>query len=250
MSAQTQIEWTDRTWNPVTGCTKVSPGCRHCYAERMSERLKKMGLNKYQDAFTPTLHYDALDEPSRWKKPSRIFVCSMSDLFQATVYFSFVYHVMKQVRENPHHQFQFLTKRAERMFDFFCNYYLHSMSSFYDLPENCWLGVSVEDQDRLCRAGWLVKIPAAVRFLSVEPMLGPVRDIPRGISWVICGGESGPGARPMDPAWVRELRDECLDKRIPFFFKQWGGTNKKQAGRELDGRTWDEMPLGTTECRV
>ncbi len=228
------IEWTDRTWNPVTGCVKVSPGCKHCYAERQSERLRKMGVEKYRDAFTPRLHRDALREPRRWKKPCRVFVCSMSDLFQEAVPYTFIQQVFMEIGRNSQHQFQVLTKRAERLYG--------SFSSFRPPPENCWLGVSVEDQERLCRADWLVRTPAAVRFLSVEPMLGPVRGIPEGIHWVICGGESGPKARPMDPRWARDLRDECLDKGIPFFFKQWGGTNKKKAGRELDGRTWDEMP--------
>lgn len=227
------IEWTDRTWNPVTGCVKVSPGCKNCYAERQSERLKKMGVKKYQYAFTPTLHWECLTEPLVWGKACRVFVCSMSDLFQDYVPDAFIYEVMRAIRMASQHQFQVLTKRAERMYEYFLQ---------GPPPRNCWLGVSVEDQERLCRADWLVKTPAAVRFLSVEPMLGPVRDIPEGVHWVICGGESGPKARPMDPRWARDLRDECLDKGIPFFFKQWGGTNKKKAGRELDGRTWDEMP--------
>ncbi len=249
MSAQSAIEWTDRTWNPVTGCTKVSPGCAHCYAERMSERLRKMGALKYQDSFTPTLHWETLSEPRRWRKPSKIFVCSMSDLFQDHVPDAFIFEVMREMLYSPQHVFQVLTKRAERMYQYFCK--PGRMAVF---PENCWLGVSVEDQARICRANWLVEIPAGyrgialgiepVRFLSVEPMLGPVFGIPAGINWVICGGESGPKARPIDPGWVRNLRDECLEKSIPFFFKQWGGRNKKAAGRELDGRTWDEMPRG------
>lgn len=254
-----KIEWTDRTWNPVTGCTKVSPGCKNCYAERMSERLKKMGLAKYQDAFTPRLHWDVLDEPSRWKKPSRIFVCSMSDLFQAAVPDRFIRWVLKETFLARQHQYQVLTKRAARMEGFFRelarerekknNIEIWGAHPHWTCPPltNVWIGVSAEDQDRLgARVDYLVEAPGpfAARFLSVEPMLGPVRDIPAGIDWVICGGESGPGARPMDPAWARALRDECQDKRIPFFFKQWGGTNKKRAGRELDGRTWDEMPEG------
>ncbi len=249
-----KIEWTDRTWNPVTGCTKVSPGCKHCYAERMSERLRKMGVKKYKDAFTPTLHHHLLEEPKRWQKPAYIFVCSMSDLFQESVPDSFIKDVICTTFQARQHIYQVLTKRPERMLTFFReiarmqkhknNIELWGIHPHWTCPplSNVWLGVSVEDQERLCRADWLVQIPAPVRFLSVEPMLGPVRDIPEGINWVICGGESGPGARPMDPEWVRDLRDECVEKKIPFFLKQWGGANKKAAGRELDGRTWDEMP--------
>ena len=240
------IEWTERTWNPVTGCIKVSAGCKNCYAEAMSKRLQAMGKDKYADAFKPRLHYELIRQPSSWRKPALIFVCSMSDLFQEYVPFSFIKHVCKEMHFCPKHRFQVLTKRAARMRQYFTR-------PDRTQPPNCWLGVSVENQANMDRALELAAIPEGihfihgkppVRFLSVEPMLGPVNDFPEGINWIICGGESGPGARPVDPRWVRSLRDECRDRGVPFFFKQWGGKNKKRAGRELDGRTWDEMPEG------
>lgn len=246
MSARSAIEWTDRTWNPITGCVKISAGCKHCYAETMSLRLRRMGLEKYSQGFSLRVHHDKLDEPLRWKKPSRIFVCSMSDLFQAGVPHPVIDEVMKTIVRADWHEFQVLTKRPKEMRHYFRKKNDWWTEGSWYWPMNLWIGTSVEDQDALgARVDFLLKTPGpfAVRFLSVEPMLGPVDGIPEEIGWVICGGESGPKARPMDPDWVRALRDECVDKDIPFFFKQWGGRNKKAAGRELDGRTWDEMPV-------
>lgn len=240
-----KIEWTDRTWNPVTGCVKVSEGCRHCYAETMSLRLQKMGLDKYSEGFAPRRHPDRLDEPSRWRKPSLIFVCSMSDLFQSGIPDPFLDSVFHAMVRADWHTYQILTKRPKAMRHYFRKKDEWYVRESFPMPQNLWVGASVENQKALEeRAEFLLETPgiALKRFLSVEPMLGPAEGIPEGIDWVICGGESGPKARPMDPGWVRALRDECLDKNIPFFFKQWGGRNKKKAGRLLDGREWNGMP--------
>ncbi len=229
-----KIEWTDETWNPVTGCTKVSPGCKHCYAERMALRLQAMGQANYANGFNLTLHPKMLVLPLHWKKPRRIFVNSMSDLFHEDVSAYFIYEVFQTMRRADWHAFQVLTKRSDR---------LRSMSS---LPwtRNIWAGVSVENADYVHRIDDLRACGAAVKFLSLEPLLGPLPYLDlTGIHWVIVGGESGPGARPMAVTWVRDIRNQCLDANVPFFFKQWGGVNKKRAGRLLDGRTWDEMPL-------
>ncbi|MEQ1633570.1 MAG: phage Gp37/Gp68 family protein [Planctomycetota bacterium] len=232
--AKSSIEWTEATWNPVTGCTKISAGCKNCYAERMARRLKGMGVSNYRNGFELTVHEHAIDLPLSWRKPQVVFVNSMSDLFHRDVPLEFLQRVFAVMEKAGQHRFQVLTKRAER---------LEELSSSLPWPGNVWMGVSVEDGRQLRRITHLRKTPAAVKFLSIEPLLGPLPDLDlRGIDWVIAGGESGPGARPMDPAWVREVRDQCVQQNVPFFFKQWGGVWKKRTGRVLDERTWDEMP--------
>lgn len=231
---KTKIEWTESTWNPVTGCTKISPGCKHCYAERMAVRLKAMGNPNYGAGFEVALQQRMLRRPLEWKKPQRIFVNSMSDLFHADVSLEFIQEVFAVMREASWHRFQILTKRAER---------LEELSGRIDWPGNVWMGVSVENRDYTWRIEHLVRTPAAVKFLSIEPLLGPIPRLPlEGIDWVIVGGESGPGARPLEEAWILEIRDQLQAAKIPFFFKQWGGVNKKATGRLLEGRTWDELP--------
>lgn len=232
--AETSIEWTDRVWNPVTGCTKISPGCKHCYAERMAKRLEGMGQPNYRNGFKLTLQPQMLDIPLGWKSPQRIFVNSMSDLFHVDVPLEYIRRVFDVMRRANWHQYQILTKRSER---------LRELSPKLDWPEQLWMGVSVENADYVHRIDDLRHIGAAVKFLSLEPLLGPLPKLDLcGIDWVIVGGESGPGARPMDSRWVKDLRDQCLRTDIPFFFKQWGGVRKKEAGRKLEGRTWNEMP--------
>lgn len=236
MAQTSTIEWTQATWNPVTGCTKVSQGCKNCYAERMAKRLKAMGKPQYRDGFKLTLQPDALGIPRKWKHPRVIFVNSMSDLFHKDVPLVFIKRVFKVMNECPRHTFQVLTKRPE---------IAAAHAAAVRWSDNIWMGTSVENLLVTHRIESLRRIPAKVRFLSVEPLLGPIRKLPlAGIHWVIVGGESGPGARPMDPDWVRQIRDRCVDREVPFFFKQWGGVNKKSAGRLLDGRTWDELPFG------
>jgi protein gp37 len=235
MGANSAIEWTESTWNPTTGCDLLSPGCDHCYAERMSLRLKAMGNPKYVRGFELTLHESTLDLPLTWKKPQRIFVNSMSDLFHHDVPVSFIQRVFATMARAHWHQFQVLTKRSGRLL---------ALSDQIDWPPNVWMGVSVENVEFKVRIDHLRKTGAAVRFLSVEPLLealGPL-DL-TGIDWVIVGGESGPGARPLGADWVRDIQRQCEESGTAFFFKQWGGVNKKRAGRELDGRTWDEIPL-------
>lgn len=234
MASRTNIEWTEVTWNPVTGCDKVSAGCKHCYAERMARRLHAMGNPRYRNNFEVTLHHDLLDRPFKWKRPSLVFVNSMSDLFHKDVPLSFVRDVFATIQRAPQHTFQVLTKRAER---------LAEVAGVLTWPSNLWMGVSIEDNRFVNRAELLKEVPAVVRFLSLEPLLGPVPDLSlTGINWVIVGGESGPGARPMKADWVRDIRDRCFLDGIPFFFKQWGGVRRTAAGRLLDGRTWDEFP--------
>lgn len=231
---KTAIEWTEKTWNPVTGCTKVSLGCKHCYAARMSRRLKAMGQAKYASEFALTLHEDSLAEPLRWKQPQLVFVNSMSDLFHEDVPVDFIQRTFDVMRQAHWHQFQILTKRSER---------LAALDGGLDWPSNVWMGVSVENNDYLFRVDHLRATTAKVKFLSLEPLLGPLPDLNLdGIDWVIVGGESGPGARPMAESWVRNIRDLCVAGGVPLFFKQWGGVNKKRNGRELEGRVWDEMP--------
>jgi protein gp37 len=234
MGEHSAIEWTDATWNPVTGCTKVSQGCKHCYAERMARRLQAMGVHRYRHGFKLTLQPDVLELPLRWRNPRKIFVNSMSDLFHPSVPFDFVAGVFRTMKKANWHTFQILTKRADR---------LVKLSSRLDWPSNVWMGTSVESAEHWNRVELLRKVPASVRFISAEPLLGSLghHDF-SGISWVIVGGESGPGARPPDPVWVREIRDQCFSQNIAFFFKQWGGVNKKAAGRKLDRKTWNEMP--------
>lgn len=232
--AQSNIEWTESTWNPVTGCNKISPGCKHCYAERMALRLQAMGQQNYVDGFKLSLHEHMLERPLQWKKPQVIFVNSMSDLFHDDVPFSFIQKVFRVMRQANWHQFQVLTKRAQR---------LENLSSQIDWPDNVWMGVSVENQDYTFRIDHLRNTGAKTKFLSLEPLLGPLNDLDLwNIDWVIVGGESGPGARPMQQSWVTDIRDQCLAANVPFFFKQWGGVRKKQNGRSLEGRTWNQMP--------
>jgi protein gp37 len=245
MATNSAIEWTDTTWNPLTGCTKVSPGCKNCYAERMARRLKAMGQPNYANGFKLSLHESMLDQPLHWRKPRRVFVNSMSDLFHRDVPDEYILRVFGVMRRAAQHQFQVLTKRSER---------LAGIAGEIDWPKNVWMGVSVENADYTFRIDHLRETGAAVKFLSVEPLLGPLRALDLGgIDWVIVGGESGPGARPMSPGWVAEIRDQCVEAGVAFFFKQWGGVNKGRTGRELDGRTWDEMPcepLATETGRV
>ena len=232
--ATTKIEWTGKTWNPTTGCTKISPGCKGCYACRMAKRLKAMGQPHYINEFKLTLHHDALDIPLHWRKPSYIFVDSMSDLIHKDVPLEFIQQAFDVMRRCPQHTFQVLTKRSERLLE---------LSLDLNWSPNIWMGVSVENADYTSRIDYLRKTGARLKFLSLEPLLGPLPNLNLdGINWVIVGGESGPGARPMHPDWVRDLRDQCMAAAVPFFFKQWGGVRKKLAGRILDGRTWDEMP--------
>ncbi|HXK62041.1 MAG TPA: phage Gp37/Gp68 family protein [Acidobacteriota bacterium] len=233
--ASTKIEWTESTWNPLTGCTKISPGCKNCYAERLAIRLKAMGQPNYVNGFRLTLHPQSLELPLKWKKPQHIFVNSMSDLFHADVPLPFIREVFSVMKSAWWHRFQVLTKRSDR---------LRELSDHLEWAPNIWMGVSVENEDFTYRIDDLRKTGAAVRFLSLEPLLGPVRELNlESIDWVIVGGESGPRARRMDPAWVTEILSQCVAAGVPFFFKQWGGTNKKKAGRLLQGRTWDEMPV-------
>jgi len=237
------IEWTEATWNPTTGCDRVSPGCDNCYALTLSRRLKAMGNTKYQTdgdprtsgpGFGVATHPDALNIPYSWKRPRCVFVNSMSDLFHARVPVAFIRDVFKVMEETPHHTYQVLTKRARR---------LTRIAHTLPWPANVWMGVSVESTGQYDRITDLAKVPAAVRFLSCEPLLGPLPDLPlTGIDWVIAGGESGVGARPVSPDWIRDVRDQCVAGRTPFFFKQWGGIRAKSGGRELDGHIWDEMP--------
>jgi protein gp37 len=234
MAQVTGIEWTDSTWNPVTGCTKISPGCKHCYAERMAIRLAGMNQPRYRNGFEVTLQPDLIRLPLRWRQPRVIFVNSMSDLFHEDIPESFIAEVFQTMLEAHWHTFQILTKRADR---------LAEIARRLPWPINVWMGVSVESPRYVNRVERLRQVPAAVRFLSVEPLLAPVPLLElAGIDWVIVGGESGPGARPMEADWVREIRDRCVASRVAFFFKQWGGVRKGRTGRLLDGRTWDQMP--------
>lgn len=235
MSLASHIEWTDATWNPVTGCTKVSPGCKFCYAERFAQRLKVMGKERYRNGFDVTLHDDLITLPLRWKRPRKVFVNSMSDLFHPDVPTEFIGRVFGTMEQAPQHIFQVLTKRSERLIEVAAN---------LPWPSNVWMGVSIESIKYAGRADDLRLVPAAVRFLSCEPLLGSLVELNLSeIHWVIAGGESGPISRPVDVEWLRELRDKCLESRVPFFFKQWGGTNKRASGRVLDGKTWDEYPV-------
>ncbi|MGK3094595.1 DUF5131 family protein [Streptomyces sp. WAC01490] len=244
MSDRSAIEWTEATWNPTTGCDRVSLGCDNCYALALAKRLKAMGAAKYQNdgdprtsgpGFDVTLHPDSLDVPYGWKAPRVVFVNSMSDLFHARVPLDFVRQVFKVMADTPQHTYQVLTKRARR---------LRQIAPKLDWPSNLWMGVSVESEAELPRIDDLRQAPAAVRFLSCEPLLGPLPDLDLdGIHWVIAGGESGPNHRMLDQAWVTQIRDTCQKADVAFFFKQWGGRTPKSGGRQLEGRTWDQMPL-------
>jgi protein gp37 len=243
VSSRSAIEWTEVTWNPTTGCDRVSPGCDNCYALTLAKRLKAMGTEKYQNDGDPrtsgpgfglTLHEDALELPYRWKAPRVVFVNSMSDLFHARVPLDFVRRVFQVMADTPQHTYQILTKRSLR---------LRRVAGQLDWPPNVWMGVSVETGEQLARVDDLRQVPAAVRFLSCEPLLGPLHGLNLDrIDWVIAGGESGPGHRPLNEAWVTGIRDICRQADAAFFFKQWGGRTPKAGGRELAGRTWDEMP--------
>ncbi|MFZ5898009.1 MAG: DUF5131 family protein [Bacillota bacterium] len=234
MGDRSKIEWTETTWNPVTGCSKISPGCRHCYAERMAARLRAMGCPRYRYGFQVTVHPDLVSLPLSWRKPRLVFVNSMSDLFHPDVPFRFILDVFRIMEAAGQHQFQVLTKRAER---------LEELAPALPWPDNVWMGVSVENGDYLYRIDHLRNTPARVKFLSLEPLLGPLGALDlSNIDWLIVGGESGPGARPMKQEWVREIRDRCLASKVPFFFKQWGGVRRTRAGRILDGKMWSQMP--------
>lgn len=243
MATRSTIEWTEVTWNPVTGCDRVSSGCDHCYAATLARRLKAMGVSKYQTdgdprtsgpGFGVSIHPHSLDEPRRWRSPRVVFVNSMADLFHSKVPLSFVRDVFDVIAETPQHTYQVLTKRSLR---------LKRTADRLDWPDNLWMGVSVENSSVLDRVDHLRSVPAAVRFLSCEPLLGPLDGIDLdGIGWVIAGGESGPHHRPMDINWARSIRDDCRAVGVPFFFKQWGGRTPKTLGRLLDGELWDEMP--------
>ena len=235
MATQSRIEWTESTWNPLTGCSKISPGCKHCYAERMAKRLKAMGQPNYVNGFKLTMHEHSLEKPLEWKTPQVVFVNSMSDLFHKDVPLSFIQHVFDVMKRAHWHQFQVLTKRSER---------LAELSPYLEWTDNIWMGISVETKDYIYRIDDLRKTGAKIKFLSVEPLLGPLPKMNlKGINWVIVGGESGPGARPLEKEWVTGVHDQCQRAKVPFFFKQWGGFQKKKAGRLLEGRTWDEMPV-------
>lgn len=235
MANNSHIEWTDATWNPVTGCSKISPGCKFCYAERLARRLQAMGQKNYSHGFEVTLQPHMLEHPLRWRQPRRVFVNSMSDLFHDDVPTTYIVKTFSVMRRAGWHQYQVLTKRSERLL---------ALDSVLDWQPQIWMGVSVENDDYLFRVDHLRNTGAHIKFLSVEPLLGRLRKLNlRGIDWVIVGGESGPGARPLDAAWVREIRDRCVAAGVPFFFKQWGGVFKARTGRILDGRTWDEMPV-------
>lgn len=234
MAFDTGIEWTESTWNPVTGCSKISSGCLNCYAERMARRLQAMGLAGYAGGFSVAIHEEGLERPVKWRKPRMIFVNSMSDLFHEDVPEAFLRRIFDVMTKTPWHRYQILTKRAER---------LSRLAPSLPWPENIWMGVTVEEGRYLGRVDHLRSTPAAVKFLSLEPLLSPVVDLRLdGIDWVIVGGESGPRARPLNGSWVVDIKEKCRKAGVPFFFKQWGGVRKKKAGRLLEGRTWDEMP--------
>ncbi len=235
MATLSNIEWTEATWNPLTGCNKISLGCKNCYAEKMSYRLQNMGQYNYRNGFQLTMHEHALEIPLKWIRPRIIFVNSMSDLFHQDVPIPFIKKVFKVMNRCPQHQFQVLTKRADR---------LEELSSKLNWTHNIWMGVSIETQDYKFRIDHLLKTKAKVKFLSLEPLLGPLPRLKlKGIDWVIVGGESGTNARPIKPDWVIQIKNQCVNKKTPFFFKQWGGVRKHKTGRLLEGRTWNEMPV-------
>jgi protein gp37 len=232
---QTKIEWTEITWNPVTGCTKISEGCKNCYAEKMAHRLKAMGISKYNAGFNLTIHPDSLFEPYNWKNPKVVFVNSMSDLFHEDIPIEFIQQVFEVMNENPQHIFQILTKRADILFRY---------SSVLNWSENIWMGVTIENNKHYERINQLRKTGAFIKFLSCEPLLSSIQDIDLfEIDWVITGGESGPNSRLVKKEWIIEIRDRCTEQNIPFFFKQWGGFNKKKTGCELDGIEYKNIPV-------
>ncbi len=238
MAENSAIEWTSSTWNPITGCSKTSPGCEHCYAERMARRLQAMGQPNYVNGFRLTTHKHVLGLPLQWSRSRLIFVNSMSDLFHEQVPAAFIRNVFDIMRRAHWHRFQVLTKRSKRLVE---------LNERLTWPPNVWMGVTIETDAYTYRAGHLRHADAAVKFLSLEPLLGPLPNLDlTGINWVVVGGESGPKSRPMDPAWVTDIRDRCQEAQVPFFFKQWGGWDKKKAGRILEGRTWEEMPAAAS----
>lgn len=235
MAEKSKIEWTESTWNPVTGCTQISEGCQNCYAKRMAKRLCAMGQKKYSNGFKLALHHDCLEEPLSWKKPQIIFVCSMSDLFHEEVPDDFIMEVFNSMNKAKWHTFQVLTKRADR---------LAAIAPKLKWTPNIWIGVTVENNLHVDRIKALKNIPAKVKYLSIEPMLSEISNLVLdGIDWVIVGGESGPGARPIKEEWILPIRDKCQKLKIPFFFKQWGGVNKKINGSLLQGKEWKELPV-------
>ena len=238
MAGYSTIEWTNATWNPVTGCSRVSPGCENCYAERMAKRLRAMGQNRYRNGFNVTLQSDILDLPLSWRRPCRILVNSMSDLFHPDVPQDFIHRVFNMMGLAHWHVFQILTKRSDRLLD---------LSDSLPWHNNIWVGVSVENADFTYRVRHLQKVKSVVRFVSAEPLLGPINRLPlAGIDWIIVGGESGPKARPMNGEWVRSILRQCIQRDIPFFFKHWGGTRKSGSGRLFDGRLWNDFPQRKT----
>lgn len=235
--AQTKIEWTENTWNPVTGCTKISSGCKNCYAEVMTRRLKAMGQDKYKNGFRLTLHPEVLSEPYTWKKPKMIFVNSMSDLFHKDVPLEFIQKIFHVIKENPQHVFQVLTKRADILM-----YY--DSEGWLDWPHNLWMGVTVENSDVINRIDYLRNTGARVKFLSCEPLLSSLTEMNlNNIDWVIVGGESGRTPRPIKEEWVLDIKEQCKRSKVAFYFKQWGGTNKKKTGKLLSGKVYHEMPI-------
>jgi protein gp37 len=239
MAQATEIEWTDATWNPVTGCTKIGPGCDNCYASRFAERWRGIEGHPYEQGFDLRLWPNRVDQPIKWRKPRLIFVNSMSDLFHKRVPVEFVDAVFDTMEHADHHIYQVLTKRSSLM-----RRYVSRRYSDTPAPDHIWLGVSIEDRDHVGRLEQLRQANATIRFVSFEPLLGPIGNVDLdSIAWVIVGGESGPKARPIDPDWARELRDQCLDQDVAFFFKQWGGRRPKSGGRLLDGETWDGFPV-------
>ena len=234
MATLSNIEWTEATWNPLTGCNKVSPGCKNCYAEKLSYRLQRMGQANYKNGFKLTTHPHALSIPLKWKKPKLIFVNSMSDLFHTKVPLSFIKKVFQTMNDSPQHYFQVLTKRAER---------LEEVAQELNWTSNIWMGVSIESKKYEFRLKHLERTPAQVKFLSLEPLLESLNQLDlKKMDWVIVGGESGPKARLMKKEWVLPIREQCIEEKVPFFFKQWGGVQKHKTGRILEGRTWDELP--------
>lgn len=230
-----KIEWTEATWNPTSGCTKISSGCKNCYAERMAKRLQAMGIEKYRDGFKLRIHQEVLNEPYTWRNPRTVFVNSMSDLFHENMPLDFIQKVFKVMNENPVHTFQVLTKRADILLEY---------SKFLNWTKNIWMGVTVENEENISRVDFLRETDANVKFLSIEPLIGEINKLNlEHIDWVIVGGESGPGARSMKEEWVVKIKEQCLIQETHFFFKQWGGVNKKKNGRLLEGQTWDEMPV-------
>ena len=239
--AQSNIEWTEMTWNPTTGCDKISAGCKYCYAEVMTRRLYAMGIEKYKDGFKVSTHENELITPYKWKSSKIVFVNSMSDLFHPQVPFEFIQKVFVVMNNTPQHTYQVLTKRAERLFE------LHEHLNW---TANIWMGVSVEDSRVLHRIDYLRQTNARTKFLSCEPLIGPLMNMNlENINWVIVGGESGRKARPLKESWIWDIKQQCQEYGVAFFFKQWGGVNKKKSGRELGGRTYDEMPIIET-CKL